>query len=117
MKTEKTIYIHLGINKTGSTAIESYCVDHYPKLIDRNITFFPKPHFYKRCWPIYFENDKKEVHQFLDEQFNFVIQNSKTDKIFLVDEDLSGLNPFFEGFLIRYTPVVGRFNSDIIHRL
>ena len=61
MPNKKTIYIHLGINKTGSTAIESYCVDYFDKLLQKDITFFPKPHLYKHCWPLYFNNPDKII--------------------------------------------------------
>ena len=118
MTNKKTLYIHLGINKTGSTAIESYCVDYFEKLIDHDITFFPKPHFYKHCWPIYFSNpDKPDIETYLKHHFNAFINFCKTNNMFLVDEDLSALNPFFEGFLIRYTPVEGQFTKDITYRL
>jgi hypothetical protein len=117
MSSKKTLHIHLGINKTGSTAIESYCVDYYQELIKRNVTFFPKPYFYQHCWPIYFSSTSKEADAALTQHFNAVIQYAKTDNIFLIDEDLSSLNPFFEGFLIRYTLVNGTFEKSIEKRL
>ena len=114
----KQLYIHIGINKTGSTAIESYCVDHYDTLLKKNVSFFPKPHFYKFCWPIYFDNPKSpKPDEQLQKSFQTVINKAKTDKIFLIDEDLTGLNPFFEGFLKRYTPTSGTFISNINNRI
>lgn len=109
----KKISIHIGVNKTGSTAIEQYCVDHYQKLQEKGLEFFSKPFFYDHFWALYYDQpfESKKI-AYLTAFFNDVAQSAKVDHLFLIDEDLCGLNPIFDGFLMRHHSTYGSFNHQ-----
>ena len=101
--------------------VSSISFDHLSNLtlqIEKtNFVYDIRGNEYAITKTIYFNPDKPDIETYLKHHFNAFINFCKTNNMFLVDEDLSALNPFFEGFLIRYTPVEGQFTKDITYRL
>lgn len=139
-KSKKRVYIHIGFEKTGSTAIQDYCAANSDALARKGI-FYPAdksaPLVYDRThWPIvavFSETNKfvppqkqltvTELKKSIDE----VIQSSKCENIvfsaepfssmLLDNEVLSRLKDVFQGYEVKIVAYIRRQDSFFISHI
>ena len=112
--SKKTIYINIGLNKTGSTTLEHTCVNSIKWLNKHNLDYFSKVLFYQHFWGLYFDSSITTYQlPYLHNLFNYICDTQlPKDNVILIDEDLTLRNPFFKGRLIRYQTTFGDYHSN-----
>ena len=113
MGKKKRITWHIGVNKTGSTALEHFCLQQHNWLQHHNVSFLSKALFYQQFWGLYYQSAITESQlAYYQQLFDQVVSTLPSDHVVMIDEDITLRNPLFEGRLIRYQTTIGRYHNN-----